>query len=254
MSQVERIAEKKSELDALRPVAGRSLFELNKWYDVELTYTSNALEGNTLTRNETAIILEKGITVSGKPLKDHLEATGHKEALNYVRDLAKDPGPIYEIDIRNIHRLVLQRIEPEEAGRYSNHQRVIAGSGLVLPSPAEIPSRMGDFARWLETAPTTPETAFDAHEGLVTIHPFSDGNGRTSRLLMNLLLLRSGYPPVVIPPEDRAAYFDALDATRTGNRPVYHSFMNARLETALDHHLQILRLGLDTRSPGSDIL
>lgn len=248
MTPAERIADKKSELDSLRPVSGRSLAELNRWYDVELTYTSNAIEGNTLTRNETAIILEKGITVSGKPLKDHLEATGHADALSYVRALVTTSSePVREMDIRNIHRLVLQKIEPEEAGRYSNHQRVIAGSSLVLPSPAEIPARMGDFARWLETAPPTPETAFNAHEGLVTIHPFSDGNGRTSRLLMNLLLLKSGYPPVVIRPEERPGYFDALDATRLGDRPAYHYFMNARLEMALDHHLEILHRGLDVR-------
>ncbi len=232
----------------MRPVAGRSLAELDKWYDVELTYTSNALEGNTLTRNETAIVLEKGITVSGKPLKDHLEATGHKVALVYVRDLAKEPEPIRDLDIRNIHRLVLQKIEPEEAGRYSNHQRVIAGSLLVLPSPAEIPSRMGDFARWLEKAPPTAETAFDAHEGLVTIHPFSDGNGRTARLLMNLILLKGGYPPVVIRPEDRTAYHDSLEAVQMrGDRPAWRCFMNVRLEAALDHHLEILRRGLDTQ-------
>jgi Fic family protein len=247
MTQAERIADKKAELDALRPVAGRSLVELDRWYDVELTYTSNALEGNTLTRNETAIILEKGITVSGKPLKDHLEATGHRDALGYVRELASSAEPVREIDIRNIHRLVLQKIDPDEAGRYSNHQRVIAGSSLILPSPAEIPGRMGDFARWLEKAPATPEAAFDAHEGLVTIHPFSDGNGRTSRLLMNLMLLKGGYPPVVIRPEDRPAYLDALDATRANDRPSYHRFMNGRLEAALDHHLEILHRGVDTR-------
>ncbi len=106
---------------------------------------------------------------------------------------------------------------------------------------------MGDFTRWLEKAPATPEAAYDAHEGLVTIHPFSDGNGRTSRLLMNLMLLKGGFPPVVIRPEDRPAYFDALDATRTGDRPAYHRFMNTRLETALDHHLEILQRGLDLR-------
>ena len=250
MNQVERIHEKKAELDALRPISGRSLAELDKWYDVELTYTSNALEGNTLTRSETAIVLEKGITVSGKSLRDHLEATGHKDALSYVRQLASDREPVRESDIRNIHRLVMQKVEPEEAGRYSTHNRVIAGSSLILPSPAEIPARMGDFARWLEKAPPTSEAAFDAHEGLVTIHPFSDGNGRTSRLLMNLLLLKNGFPPVVVRPEDRPAYFDALDATRAGDRPAYHRFMNTRLETALDHHLEILQRGPETK-PGN---
>ena len=247
VTQAERIADKKTELDALRPVSGRSLAALDRWYDVELTYTSNAIEGNTLTRNETAIVLEKGFTVSGKPLKDHLEATGHRDALLYVRDLARSAEPVREIDVRNIHRLVLQKIDPDEAGRYSQHQRVISGSPLVLPSPAEIPGRMGDFARWLEKAPATPKAAFDAHEGLVTIHPFSDGNGRTSRLLMNLMLLKGGYPPVVIGPEDRPAYLDALDATRRNDRPAYHRFMNTRLEASLDHHLEILQRGLDTR-------
>ena len=239
MTQEERIAGKKAELDAIRPLSGPTVVELDRWYDVELTYTSNAIEGNTLSRNETAIVLEKAITVSGKPLRDHLEATGHLEALGYVRELAKSGDPILEIDIRNIHRLVLLKVDPEEAGRYSRHQRMIAGSDLVLPSPAEIPSRMGDFMRRLKNAPPTPEAAFDAHEGLVTIHPFSDGNGRTARLLLNLLLLQRGYPPVVIRPEDRLAYFEALDAKRAEKASAYYEFMSVRLEMAIDHHLEI---------------
>lgn len=246
MTPAERIAEKKAELDALRPLGGRTLAALDRWLDVELTYTSNALEGNTLTRNETAIILEKGITVSGKPLREHLEATGHRDALVYVRELAGKSGPLREIDVRNIHRLVLQKVDPDEAGRYSNHQRLIAGSSLLLPSPAEIPARMGDFGRQLEHAGSTPEAAFDAHEQLVTIHPFSDGNGRTARLLMNLLLLKGGYPPAVIRPEDRPAYHTSLEAVQLhGDRASYHRFMNTRLEAALDHHLMILRRGIE---------
>jgi Fic family protein len=122
---------------------------------------------------------------------------------------------------------------------------MIAGSDLLLPSPAEIPARMGDLAAWLAQAPLTPESAFDAHERLVTVHPFSDGNGRTARLLMNLLLTKAGYPPLVIRPEDRLAYFDALDATRIGNRAAYHEFMYARLEQALDHQLGILQRAQD---------
>ena len=102
-----------------------------------------------------------------------------------------------------------------------------------------------NLARRLREEAEPPEMAFDAHEKLVTIHPFSDGNGRTSRLLMNLLLLKAGYPPVVIRPEDRPAYFDALEATRFGDRPAYSSFMEAHLEAALDHHLEILKRGLD---------
>lgn len=236
--QHQRIRAKQVALAALRPLAPRGLAALDHWYDVELTYSSNAIEGSTLTRNETAIVLEKGLTVSGKPLKDHLEATGHLDALAYVRALATEAGPARESDVRNIHRLVMQKVDAEEAGRYSVHTRVIAGSSLVLPSPAEIPALMGDFAAWLERTPPTPQFAFDAHEKLVTIHPFSDGNGRTSRLLMNLLLIQQGYPPVVILPEDKPAYFDALDATRSGNRELYYSFFNERLEQSLDHMLR----------------
>lgn len=240
---IQRVEEKKNALDALRPLAGASLAALDAWYDVELTYSSNALEGNTLTRSETAIVLEKGITVSGKPLKDHLEAAGHKDALSYVRELVLEAGPVSK-RTSAIHRLVLQRIDPDEAGRYSNHQRMISGSTLMLPSPAEIPARMGDFAAWLRKDPATAVTAFDAHEGLVTIHPFSDGNGRTARLLINLLLLKIGYPPVVILPEDLTAYHETLQAVQLrDDRGAWHDFMVARLESALDHYLEILCRG-----------
>lgn len=241
--QAGRIAAKKAELDRLRPLSTESLRALEHWYDVELTYSSNAIEGNTLTRSETAVVLDKGITVSGKPLRDHLEATGHRDALAYMRELAQSAEPVRELDIRNLHYLGVRGVDPDEAGRYSKHQRTIAGSPIILPSPAEIPALMGDLAQWLAATPLTPETAFDAHERLVTIHPFSDGNGRTSRLLMNLLLLKAGYPPVVILPEDRPAYFDALEAARGGDRPAYHDFLKARLERALDHHVEILKRG-----------
>jgi Fic family protein len=205
-----RVRGLKERLDHLRPLDPRGLEALAAWYDVELTYSSNAIEGNTLTRSETAIVLEKGITIGGKPLKDHLEALGHRDALHLVRTLAAAGETAREIDIREIHRLIQTRVDPEEAGRYSRHQRMIAGSPLVLPTPVEIPALMGDFAAWLAAAPPGRETAFAAHARLVAIHPFSDGNGRTARLLMNLLLINAGYPPVVIGPEQRAAYIEAL--------------------------------------------
>lgn len=237
----ERLRDKKERLDKLRPLNRRSLDALAAWYDVELTYSSNAIEGNTLTRSETAIILEKGITIGGKPLKDHLEAIGHRDALHFVRTLAAGGERVREIDIREIHRLILGRIEPEEAGRYSRHQRTIAGSPLVLPSPAEIDPLMDDFAAWLGAATAGAQTAFAAHARLVAIHPFSDGNGRTARLLMNLMLMQAGYPPIVIGPEHRAAYIDALQALQLENDPrPYERFMTERLEASLDHHLAMV--------------
>ena len=135
----------------------------------------------------------------------------------------------------------MQRVDPDEAGSYSRHGRMITGSPLVLPSPAEIPARMGDFASWLQGASATPENAFDAHEALVTIHPFSDGNGRTARLLMNMILLRAGYPTIAIQPERRAAYHDSLQAVQLrSDRLAYREFLFAELETALDHYLRLL--------------
>jgi Fic family protein len=118
-----------------------------------MTYNSNAIEGNSLTLRETALVLQEGITVKGKPLKDHLEAIGHKDALDYVRALAARDEPVGEGDARAIYRLVMRRVDPDEAGRYSGHQRQILGSTLVLPSPAEIPALMGDLGQWLAKAP-----------------------------------------------------------------------------------------------------
>lgn len=242
MSDVrESVGAMKSRLDALRPLDAGTAEALQRWYDVELTYTSNALEGNTLTRSETAIVLEKGITVSGKPLKDHLEATGHRDALVYMRELAAGSEPIREMDVRNLHRLVMTKVSPEEAGKYSSHERMISGSDLKLPSPFELPVLMQEFGLRLESAEASPEAAFDAHERLVTIHPFSDGNGRTARLLMNLLLIRAGYPVLVIMPEDRPAYHDSLHAVQVdGNRAVWYAFMFERLRRSLEHTLRVL--------------
>ena len=235
-------AAKKATLDELRPLSRTSYEALAAWYDVELTYTSNAIEGNTLTRSETAIVLEKGITVNGKPLRDHMEAVGHKDALDYVRGLARRDEPIREIDIRHIHALLLGRSDPENAGRYSTVQRMISGSPLVLPGPAEISPLMADFSSWLFNASPNAETAFTAHARLVAIHPFSDGNGRTARLLMNLILFKAGYPPVIIGPEERADYIASLEELqlRRGS-DMYLRFMKRRLDASLDNYIGVLR-------------
>ncbi len=232
------IHKRKAELDAKRPFAPGSIAALDAWYDVELTYSSNAIEGNTLTRSETAIILEKGLTVRGKPLKDHLEAIDHRDALDYVRVLASRDEATCEGDIREIHRLVLGRSHPGEAGKYSQHQRRIQGSTVIFPSPVAIPALMGELGQWLGSAEVTPQAAFEAHAQLVSIHPFSDGNGRTARLLMNLLLFKGGYPPLVIGPEDRPDYIDSLERRQlTGDAASFEALMLKRLNASLDDYL-----------------
>jgi Fic family protein len=244
MDLITRVGAKKARLGSLRVSDPKSFAALAGWYDVELTYTSNAIEGNTLSRIETALILENGIagiTIGGKPLKDHLEVIGHAEALHYVRSLATVAHPVREVDIRAIHSLVMARVDPAESGKYSDHQRFIKGSAVVLPAPWELAPLMNDFGKWLEAALPGPDSAFEAHARLVAIHPFSDGNGRTARLLMNLLLLQSGYPPVLIGPEDRLLYIDALQQLQLKHDgAAYRKFMYARLESSLDDYLKRL--------------
>lgn len=238
------IAAKKDELDGLRVRAPGGLGNLEHAHDLELTYTSNAIEGNTLTAIETTLVVEQGITVAGKPLKDHLEAVDHFAALGYVRELARRPAPLAEGDVRNLHRLVMLRSDPEIAGRYADQGRyVLTDAGRhAFPSPAEVPALMGDFARWLGAAADTPETAFAAHRRLVDIHPFNDGNGRTARLLMNLVLIRGGYPAVAVRPQDRPAYLQTLQEAQAGQGAVaFERLLYERLDATLDDYLAAAR-------------
>lgn len=244
---LETIQAKKKKLDALRPLSQEALAKLDAWYDVELTYTSNAIEGNTLTRQETALVLEKGLTVRGKPLKDHQEAVDHLEALRFVRKLVEQARVITEADVREIHRLVVGSTLKDEAGSYSQHRRRIAGSMVVFPNPAKIPALMEEFGLWLSQAslsveaPRSVETALEAHLRLVSIHPFSDGNGRTARLLMNLLLMKDGYPPIVVRPEDRIDYLDSIEKHQLHDSSSdYESLMLERLSAALDDYFEFL--------------
>ncbi|HEX4768398.1 MAG TPA: Fic family protein [Lichenihabitans sp.] len=223
---------------------------LDKWYDVELTYTSNAIEGGTLTRSETAIVIEKGITIGGKPLVDHIEAVDHHHALEVAREIARQGRPVTEADVLRLHELVLHRSKPGVAGCYAQAPRRIAGSGVIFPSPMKIPILMADFGQTLETREGWIGAA-EAHFGLVSIHPFADGNGRIARLMMNLLLLRDGYPPISIGPEQRADYLAVLERRQLAeplghgvtDRPAheaYLDFMGVRLIASLGDHLAFL--------------
>ncbi len=230
------IAAKKERLDKLRPRSPAAIANLDHYYDIEITYTSNAIEGNTLSAVETTLVIEKGITIGGKPLKDHLETLDHYDALLYIREVARQPAPLTESDIRNLQRLVVQRSRPDIAGRYVDLARYVrTETGRhVFPSPAEIPALMGDFAAWLRSAPDTPETAFTAHRRLVDIHPFNDGNGRTARLLRNLILIRGGYPPVAVRPEDRLGYIQSLQEAQAGQGARgFDELLYRRLDTTL---------------------
>jgi Fic family protein len=248
-----QIATRKSELDRLRARSPRALGNLEHVHDLELTYTSNAIEGNTLSAAETMLVIEQGITIGGKPLKDHLEAIDHHEAIAYVRDLARQGTPLTEADIRTLHGLVVKRSVPDIAGRYADQGRyVLTDAGRhSFPSPAEVPPLMADFVAWLRAAPGTPATAFAAHRRLVDIHPFNDGNGRTARLLMNLLLIRDGYPPVAVRPQDRPSYINALQQAQTGQgEAAFNRLLCERLAATLSEYIAALQAAASSPDEG----
>ena len=239
MTDVERL---KAELDSRRPLATRAIEALRQYYDIELTHTSTAIEGNTLTARETAEVIEHGITVAGKPLRDHLEVLDHQDALDWVRDLAARDTPLSETTVTELHRRVVLRSRPDIAGFYSAHPRRIVGSAAVFPNPAKLPQLMEQFGAWLGAADPSPATAFEAHYRLVAIHPFSDGNGRTARLLMNLLLLRAGYSPIAVRPVDRGAYIASLEQAQvTGDLATFRTLLTGRLHETLIDYVGVVR-------------
>ena len=241
------LTEKKKFLDKYRPFSPDIVRNLDDWFRVELTYTSNAIEGNTLTRQETAVVLEKGLTVGGKPLKDHVEATNHAGALDYIRDLVRGaPNQLDESVILSIHDLVLRGVDDRNAGRYRDVPVRISGSTVVLPNPRKVPVLMATFIAWLADAGRLHPAALacEAHYRLVSIHPFVDGNGRTARLLMNLILLMHGYPPAIIQVTERLAYLNALETAQLGGpKDSFEQLIAAAIARSLDIYIDACRGG-----------
>ncbi len=216
----DNLTRKKEALDRCRPLDLNLVQNLDEWFRVELTYTSNAIEGNTLTRAETALVVEKGLTVGGKSLVEHLEATNHASALDWVKEqIKRKPSSIIEKDIFKIHDVILKGIDDNNAGHYRNVPVRISGSAVILPNPRKVPDLMSDFISWFKAAKNihSIELAAEAHYRLVTIHPFIDGNGRTARLLMNMILMMTGYPPAIIRKRDRLKYINSLEKAQLVN-------------------------------------
>lgn len=210
---------------------------LNKWLKTELSYTSNAIEGNTLTRRETALIIEENITSSSKNINEYLEAKNHAEAFEYIINLSKDDKLIINKDIiLNIHKIILKGIDDLNAGFYRSAMVRISGSNTVLPNPIKVPELMDEFNSWLINCNfNSLDNIFDTHYKLVSIHPFIDGNGRTARLLMNLLLMRNNYCPIIIRTIDRKRYLDSLEKYQiTGESKEYYTFMLRRLKRSFE--------------------
>ena len=221
--------------------------KVTKALELEYTYESNRIEGNTLTLQETALVVEKGLTISGKSLREHLEAINHTHALEYVKDLVKEKTPLTETILLNIHRLVLQSIDVHDAGRYRQIQVLISGARHVPPQPYLLLKQIEDFFWWYHENSGTLHPvliAAELHERLVTIHPFIDGNGRTARLLMNLVLLQHGYPVAILKGDavSRLAYYEALETAQTaGDKAPFLQLVAQTLQDALNRVLQTLR-------------
>lgn len=214
--------------------------------DIEYTHESNKIEGNTLTLRETAIVIEKGLTIGGKPLNDHLEAINHAQAIDYIKDLAKATNTITDRDILQIHALILQGIDRENAGRYRSVPVMISGSKHTPPPPYVVPEKMQEMMDFYNENMETMhpvELASEMHERLVYIHPFADGNGRTARLLMNLILLQNGYPIAILKgdTENRLKYYEALEtASITGDKTPFKNFIKEVLTQTINRILEVV--------------
>ena len=232
----------KKELDNKRPIPKETLKSLRESINLEWTYNSNGIDGNTLTLRETQVVLE-GITVGGKSIKEHLEAINHEKAILFLDDLVKDNEPISEWNIKNIHQLILKDIDNENAGRYRKENVTIKGATHIPPDYLKLPELMEKliltYNTWSEYHPIIQAALL--HGELVKIHPFVDGNGRTSRLLMNLDLMNSGYNPVIIKKESRLKYYEALDkAHATGNYTDFVKLVTKLEVEMLKKYLELL--------------
>lgn len=253
---------RKGVLDAHRPLPPATGHSLCAALRVEHTYASNAIEGNSLTLQETQVALE-GLTVGGKPLRDHLEAIDHADAFDYVQTLVDKRAPLATATIRSIHALVLRRSRPDEAGRYRTVQVFISGNRHVPVAPVAVPGAMQDLLAWLQAAEAGPVGSGEAQRGpvalaaefharLVAIHPFVDGNGRATRLASNLLLMRHGYPPATWQPEDRPEYYRALEAASLERRYDAITLLTAQAVTrTFDRYLAVLERAWRTGPPPS---
>lgn len=237
------IDDKKTRLDEKRPFPTYTINSIRESMLLEWTYHSNAIEGNTLTLQETKVVLE-GITIGGKTLREHLEVINHKDAILYIEEIVRNQEPLSEWQIRNIHCLILKGINDPYAGNYRDQQVIIAGAKHIPPDPVLIGEHMAELIHWYyEDAQNLhpAERAALLHIRFVGIHPFVDGNGRTSRLLLNLELMKNGYPPIIIRAENRVRYYNALDKAHTaGDNQDFLQLVVEEINRSLDLYLHVI--------------
>ena len=229
-------------IDKVRPFDRDMLKQTQEYYRVGTTWSSNAIEGNTLTMSETKVILEDGITIGGKPLRDTLEAVGHAQAYDYMFTLLKS-GKIDLGNILTLHKLFYEGIDSDNAGQYRKKSVMVSGTNFVFPAPVDIEKQMQELEAWIENerGDCHPvEFAALLHLKFVTIHPFIDGNGRTARLLTNLALIQRGYLPVIVPPILKMEYNDCIRQYQNGDNA--QPFIDFIAEQELESEKEMIRL------------
>ena len=235
-----RILEKKKRLDSHRPMPQSVLHKIQQQIEIEYIYNSNAIEGNTLKLRETQLILERGITIGGKSLREHLEVRNHPKAIEYIQKLTK--RSLRQQDILVLHQIIMKGIEPD-AGRFRNTEIRVGGADFMPPPAYEVPHLITELVGWYNKNPDELrpiELAAILHYRFAYIHPFHDGNGRVSRLLMNLALIRNGYPTAAILNVDRKKYYDVLKKADNGDLVPFVSFAASAVERSLDLYLRAL--------------
>lgn len=239
LTQIDRL---QTEINAFRPLSKEILSQLKEYYRIGLTYSSNALEGNSLTESETKVVLEDGLTIGGKPLRDHYEALGHSDAYDEMHRLVKGAVPTEE-DIKKLHQLFYHRIDIDNAGKYRNVKVFVTGSHHTFPSPEKVSQLMKQFVERLESLRKRyhpVDYAALVHKDFVFIHPFVDGNGRIARLFMNLALLQGGYVIAIIPPILRAEYIRTLEKAHSDDKP-FRQFIAERVLETQKEYLRLLK-------------
>lgn len=236
MNKLEKIYSLKRELNSRRSLSQSEIKRIRENYVIKNTYNSNAIEGNTLTEMETRVILETGITVAKKTLREHLEVKNHAEALDFIEDLKNTP--LSEYDIKSIHTIILDGIDRLNAGRYRTNNVEIGGATHPVTPSYLIPEQMSDLLKWYHSEEITLNKIIEFTCRFINIHPFIDRNGRASRLLTNLELLKLGYPPITILTIDRLEYYQILDKSYYGDYIPAYDFFYDHIIKSLEEYLE----------------
>lgn len=243
---IKSLEQKLKELNTLRPILPAQLKKIIEQFEIEMTYNSNAIEGNSLTMKETFWVIQEGLTIKDKPLKDHLEARNHKEALDFLYELIdKDArNTVSEHLIRQLHQLVVQDSQKEIAGKFREGEVYISGAKHRPPAGFDVPHYMSELIKWLQENEKTlhpVELAAILHHKFVHIHPFWDGNGRVGRLIMNIIILQAGYPLAIILRNDRKRYYRALALADEGKYKTLCEMVAQAVLRSLSIYLRILK-------------